>query len=85
MSALFIFLCCDLGALMFRVDSLAADQQPDKTVVSIEGLKGLFIVPGAPFSCAKSFEIKVLSFFLTFSLLNGKIFNRPFQRSEREP
>ena len=70
---------------MFRVDSLAADQQPDKTVVSIEGLKGLFIVPGAPFSCAKSFEIKVLSFFLTFSLLNGKIFNRPFQRAEREP
>ncbi|KAK4026287.1 hypothetical protein OUZ56_015296 [Daphnia magna] len=45
-------------ALMLRVDSLAADQQPDKTVASIEGLKGLFIVPGAPFSCAKSFEIK---------------------------
>lgn len=48
---------------MLRVDSLAADQQPDKTVASIEGLKGLFIVPGAPFSCAKSFEIKVALIF----------------------
>ena len=46
---------------MLRVDSLAADVQPDKTVFSTEGLKGLFIIPGAPFSCAKSFEIKVFS------------------------
>jgi hypothetical protein len=66
MSTVFIFIALFLGALMLRVDSLAADHQPDKTVVSIEGLKGLFIVPGAPFSCAKSFEIKVMSISCTF-------------------
>ena len=65
------FFSFDLGALMLRVDSLAADQQPDKTVVSIEGLKGLFIVPGAPFSCAKSFEIKVISICNTFFRFNS--------------
>lgn len=57
-SILLLFL--GLGALMLRIDSLAADQQPDKTVASIEGLKGLFIVPGAPFSCVKAFDIKVI-------------------------
>ena len=49
----------NLAGIMLRIDSLAADQQPDKTVFSTEGLKALFIIPGAPFSCAKSFEIKV--------------------------
>ena len=48
-----------LAGVLLWIDSLAADQQPDKTVFSTEGLKALFIIPGAPFSCAKSFEIKV--------------------------
>jgi len=52
---------------MLRIDSLAADRQPDKTVVSMEGLKALFIVPGAPFSCAKSFDIKVKISFLIYN------------------
>jgi len=44
---------------MVRVDSLAADVQPDRAAGSAEGLKGLFLAPGAPFSCAKSADIKV--------------------------
>lgn len=71
---------------MLRVDSLAADHQPDKTVVSIEGLKGLFIVQGAPFSCAKSFEIKVISISYTFlKCLIVQHFSVEFQREERKP
>ena len=58
---------------MLRIDSLAADRQPDKTVVSMEGLKALFIVPGAPFSCAKSFDIKVK---ISFGLYNKNSFKK---------
>ena len=47
------------AGLMLRIDSLAANQQPEKAVVSAEGIKALFIVPGAPFGCGKSFDIKV--------------------------
>ena len=53
-------LVVSLAGLMLRVDSLVADKQPDKTVLSMEGIKGLFIVPGAPFSCTKSLDIQVL-------------------------
>ncbi len=66
---------------MLRIDSLAANRQPDKTVVSMEGIKALFIVPGAPFSCAKSFDIKVkFSFkrYMYLSYLNILLVERKF-------
>ena len=47
------------AALALRIDSLVMERQPEKMLLTSEGIKGLFIVPGAPFSCAKSQEIKV--------------------------
>lgn len=77
------FLYLEAG-LVFRIDSLAADHQPDKAVFSMEGLKGLFIVPGAPFGCAKSFEIKVI--WVTVKLGNEfEIQFYPYNIPERKP
>lgn len=44
---------------MLRVDSFATIQQPEKMVVSMEGVKGLFTLPNAPFSCTISSDIQV--------------------------
>ena len=52
---------------MLRVDSFATIQQPEKTVVSMEGVKGLFAVPSGPFTCAASGDIQVdMGVFLPF-------------------
>ena len=44
---------------MLRVDSFATNKQPEKVVVSVEGVRGLLTVPNAPFACVKSIEIQV--------------------------
>ena len=44
---------------MLRVDSFATIQQPEKVVMSMEGVKGLFTVPSGPFACAASGDIQV--------------------------
>jgi len=43
-----------VAALVMRVDSLVRKRQPEKMLLASEGIKGLFIVPGAPFSCRLS-------------------------------
>lgn len=48
-----------LAGLMLRIDSLATESLPEKTLVSFEGLKGLFIVPSAPYNCVKSSDLAV--------------------------
>ena len=45
------------AALALRIDSLVMERQPEKMLLTSEGIKRLFIVPGAPYSCTKSQDI----------------------------